>query len=288
MIEDQASSLRRMNQSRLIKVIAVTGGKGGVGKTNVTLNTAISLAQQGKRVMVLDADLGLANVDVLLGLRVERNLSHVLSGECTLDEVLVEGPYGIKIAPASSGSQSMTELTPTEHAGLIRAFSELQSQIDVLIVDTAAGISDMVLSFSKASQDIIMVVCDEPTSLTDAYALIKILNKEHGIFRFKIVANMVRSMREGDELFSKLSKVTNRFLDVALELVAVIPFDENVRKSVRKQKAIVEAFPTSPAAIAIRRLAKKAIEWPIPNQPGGHLEFFLEQLVTKKAVGENR
>ena len=288
MIEDQASSLRRMNQSRLIKVIAVTGGKGGVGKTNVTLNTAISLAQQGKRVMVLDADLGLANVDVLLGLRVEKNLSHVLSGECTLDEVLVEGPYGIKIAPASSGSQSMTELTPTEHAGLIRAFSELQSQIDVLIVDTAAGISDMVLSFSKASQDIIMVVCDEPTSLTDAYALIKILNKEHGIFRFKIVANMVRSMREGDELFSKLTKVTNRFLDVALELVAVIPFDENVRKSVRKQKAIVEAFPTSPAAMAIRRLAKKAIEWPIPNQPGGHLEFFLEQLVTKKTVGDNR
>jgi flagellar biosynthesis protein FlhG len=288
MIEDQASSLRRMNQSRLIKVIAVTGGKGGVGKTNVTLNTAISLAQQGKRVMVLDADLGLANVDVLLGLRVEKNLSHVLSGECTLDEVLVEGPYGIKIAPASSGSQSMTELTPTEHAGLIRAFSELQSQIDVLIVDTAAGISDMVLSFSKASQDIMMVVCDEPTSLTDAYALIKILNKEHGVFRFKIVANMVRSMREGDELFSKLTKVTNRFLDVALELVAVIPFDENVRKSVRKQKAIVEAFPTSPAAMAIRRLAKKAIEWPIPNQPGGHLEFFLEQLVTKKAAGDNR
>ncbi len=288
MIEDQASSLRRMNQSRLIKVIAVTGGKGGVGKTNVTLNTAISLAQQGKRVMVLDADLGLANVDVLLGLRVEKNLSHVLSGECTLDEVLVEGPYGIKIAPASSGSQSMTELTPTEHAGLIRAFSELQSQIDVLIVDTAAGISDMVLSFSKASQDVVMVVCDEPTSLTDAYALIKILNKEHGIFRFKIVANMVRSMREGDELFSKLTKVTNRFLDVALELVAVIPFDENVRKSVRKQKAVVEAFPTSPAAMAIRRLAKKVIEWPIPNQPGGHLEFFLEQLITKKIAGDNR
>jgi flagellar biosynthesis protein FlhG len=288
MIEDQASSLRRMNQSRLIKVIAVTGGKGGVGKTNVTLNTAISLAQQGKRVMVLDADLGLANVDVLLGLRVEKNLSHVLSGECTLDEVLVEGPYGIKIAPASSGSQSMTELTSTEHAGLIRAFSELQSQIDVLIVDTAAGISDMVLSFSKAAQDIVMVVCDEPTSLTDAYALIKILNKEHGIFRFKIVANMVRSMREGDELFSKLTKVTNRFLDVALELVAVIPFDENVRKSVRKQKAIVEAFPASPAALAIRKLAKKAIEWPIPNQPGGHLEFFLEQLVTNNVVGDNR
>ena len=285
MTEDQASSLRRMNQSRLIKVIAVTGGKGGVGKTNVTLNTAISMAKQGKRVMVLDADLGLANVDVMLGLRVEKNLSHVLSGECTLDDVLVTGPHGIKIAPATSGTQSMTELTPTEHAGLIRAFSELRSDIDVLIVDTAAGISDMVLSFSKASQDIMVVVCDEPTSLTDAYALIKILNREHGVFKFKIVANMVRNLREGQELFAKLSKVTNRFLDVALELVATIPYDENIRKSVRKQKAIVDAFPNSPAAVAINKLAQSAISWPIPSQPGGHLEFFLEQLITDKAAG---
>lgn len=287
MIEDQASSLRKMNQSRLIKVIAVTGGKGGVGKTNVTLNTAIAMAKLGKRVMVLDADLGLANVDVMLGLRVEKNLSHVLSGECTLDEVLVEGPHGIKIAPATSGTQSMTELTSVEHAGLIRAFSELRSQIDVLIVDTAAGISDMVLSFSRASQDIVMVVCDEPTSLTDAYALIKILNREYGVFKFKIVANMVRDMREGQDLFNKLSKVTGRFLDVALELVATIPYDENIRKSVRKQRAIVDAYPGSPAAIAIKGLAQKAITWPIPTQPGGHLEFFLEQLIApKKAVGD--
>ena len=179
----------------------------------------------------------------------------------------------------------MTELTPTEHAGLIRAFSELRSEIDVLIVDTAAGISDMVLSFSKASQDIMVVVCDEPTSLTDAYALIKILNREHGVFKFKIVANMVRNLREGQELFAKLSKVTNRFLDVALELVATIPYDENIRKSVRKQKAIVDAFPNSPAAISINKLAQSAMSWPIPSQPGGHLEFFLEQLITDKAAG---
>ena len=225
MIEDQASGLRRMKQPRLIKVIAVTGGKGGVGKTNITLNTAVAMAKRGQRVLVLDADLGLANVDVMLGLRVDKNLSHVLSGECTLDEVLVTGPHGIKIAPATSGSQSMTELTPTQHAGLIRAFSELKAPIDVLIVDTAAGISDMVLSFSRAAQDILVVVCDEPTSLTDAYALIKILNREHGVFNFKVVANMVRNVREGQELFNKLSKVTGRFLDVALELVATVPFD---------------------------------------------------------------
>ena len=287
MIEDQASGLRRMKQPRLIKVIAVTGGKGGVGKTNITLNTAVAMAKRGQRVLVLDADLGLANVDVMLGLRVDKNLSHVLSGECTLDEVLVTGPHGIKIAPATSGSQSMTELTPTQHAGLIRAFSELKAPIDVLIVDTAAGISDMVLSFSRAAQDILVVVCDEPTSLTDAYALIKILNREHGVFKFKVVANMVRNVREGQELFKKLSKVTGRFLDVALELVATVPFDENIRKAVRKQTPIVDAFPASPAAVAITELGVKAGQWPIPNQPGGHLEFFLEQLLTRKAVGDN-
>ncbi|GEK10295.1 MinD/ParA family protein [Pseudoalteromonas sp. McH1-7] len=278
---DQASGLRRMSQSsnQGVKVIAVTGGKGGVGKTNVSLNTAIAMGQQGQRVLVLDADLGLANCDVMLGLRVEKNLSHVLSGECELDEILVEGPAGIKIVPATSGSQNMVELTPAEHAGLIRAFSELNTQFDVLIVDTAAGISDMVLSFSRAAQDVLVVVCDEPTSITDAYALIKVLSREHGVYRFKIVANMVRSMREGQELFAKLSKVTDRFLDVALELVATVPFDENMRKSSRRQRAIVDLFPSSPAAVAIKGLATRAAKWPIPHQPSGHLEFFIEQLV---------
>ncbi|WP_395344289.1 MinD/ParA family protein [Ningiella sp. W23] len=280
MIIDQASSLRTMNQSKQIKVIAVTGGKGGVGKTNITLNLAVSAAKRGKRVMVLDADLGLANVDVMLGLRVDRNLAHVLSGDCTLDEVLVTGPHGVKIAPATSGTQSMAELGQHEHAGLIRAFSELKTPIDMMLVDTAAGISDMVVSFSRAAQDVMIVVCDEPTSLTDAYALIKILNREHGVFKFKVVANMVRSEREGRELFSKLSKVTGRFLDVALELVSIVPFDENVRKAVRKQTALVDAYPGSPAAKAIAKLAERAVTWPIPTQAGGHLEFFIENLVS--------
>lgn len=284
MIEDQASSLRKMNQSSLTKVIAVTGGKGGVGKTNVTLNTAIAMAKLGKRVLVLDADLGLANVDVMLGLRVGKNLSHVLNGDCALEDIIIKGPQGIMIAPATSGTQSMAELSSTEHAGLIRAFSELKIPIDVLLVDTAAGISEMVLSFSRASQDVMLVVCNEPTSLTDAYALMKILNRDHGVFKFKVVANMVRNVREGQELFAKLSKVTNRFLDVALELVATIPYDENIRKAVRKQKAIVDVFPGSPASLAITHLAKQAVSWPIPSQPGGHLEFFLEQLVNRQAV----
>lgn len=275
---DQASGLRRMKQ-QMVKVIAVTGGKGGVGKTNVTLNLAMAMAQMGKKVLVLDADLGLANCDVMLGLRVERNLSHVLSGEAELDDILVTGPFGIKIVPATSGTQSMTELSPAEHAGLIRAFSELRTQFDILLVDTAAGISDMVLSFSRASQDVLVVVCDEPSSITDAYALMKILSREHAVQKFKIVANMVRSLREGQELFAKLSRVTDRFLDVTLELVATIPFDENVRKAARKQKAFVDAFPKTPASLAIKTLATRAVQWPVPPSASGHLEFFLEQLV---------
>ncbi|AGH82042.1 CobQ/CobB/MinD/ParA family protein [Psychromonas sp. CNPT3] len=278
MIADQASGLRRMKQGQ-IKVIAVTGGKGGVGKTNVTLNMAVSLAQRGKRVLVLDADLGLANVDVLLGIRVTKNLSHVLSGECTLDEVIVTGPSGVMIIPATSGSQSMVELSDVEHAGLIQAFSSLQTPIDMLLIDTAAGISNMVVSFAQAAQDVLMVVCDEPTSITDAYALIKILSKQNGVYRFKIVANMVRSLREGQDLFTKLTRVTDRFLDASLELVACIPFDGNVRQAVRKQKVVVEAYPKTPASLAFKALANRSCDWPIPHQPGGHLEFFIEKLL---------
>lgn len=287
MLNDQASGLRMMKNNK-VKVITVTGGKGGVGKTNVTLNLAASLAAQGKRVLVLDADLGLANVDVLLGLRVTKNLSHVLSGECTLDEVILDAPQGMKIIPATSGTKSMVELTPAEHAGLIRAFSELQTPIDVLLVDTAAGISDMVLSFARAAQDIVVVVCDEPTSITDAYALIKLLSTQYGVFHFKIVANMVRSLREGQELFSKLTRVTDRFLDTALELVACVPFDNNVRQSVRKQKLVVESFPKSPSSLAFRALASKAATWPVPNQPGGHLEFFIEKLLDGSAASREK
>lgn len=279
-MQDQASGLRNMTNNQ-IKVIAVSGGKGGVGKTNITLNTAACLAKQGKRVLVLDADLGLANVDVLLGIRVTKNLSHVLSGECTLDEVIVTGPSGVMIIPATSGTQSMVELTAVEHAGLIQAFSTLQTPIDFLLIDTAAGISNMVVSFAQAAQDVVMVVCDEPTSITDAYALIKLLSKDHGVFKFKIVANMVRSLKEGHDLFVKLSRVTDRFLDVSLELVSCVPFDTNVRQAVRKQKLVVEAFPKTPASIALKMLADRTINWPVPQQAGGHLEFFIEKLLLK-------
>lgn len=268
-----------MSSVHPVQVIAVTGGKGGVGKTNVSINLSVSLAAMGRRVALLDADLGLANIDVLLGLRPTHNLEDVLSGQCSLTDVMLTGPAGIRIIPASSGTQRMSMLGTTEHAGLIHAFSEVSDQIDVLVIDTAAGISDSVISFVRASQEVLIVVCDEPSSITDAYALIKILNTDYGVDRFRVVANMTRTTQEGRNLFNKLTQVTDRFLDVTLQYVGNIPFDESIRKSVQRQRPVVEFSPRSKASIALKQLAEKVDMWPLPSTPRGHLEFFVERLV---------
>ncbi|MGN1357256.1 MAG: MinD/ParA family protein [Succinivibrionaceae bacterium] len=273
---------RSTTTNRKVKVITVTGGKGGVGKSNVSLNLAISLAAQGKKVMLLDADLGLANIDVMLGLKVRRNLFNVLSGECSLDDIIITGPHDVMILPATSGTQSMVELSSAQHAALIRAFGDLKTEVDVLIVDTAAGISSMVLSFARAAQHVMMVVCDEPTSVTDAYALMKILSKEYGLYNFKVVANMVHSLKEGQDLFTKLEKVTQRFLNVSLELVASIPYDPNIKQAVKRQQVVVDAFPKSPASIMFRALANKVSSWPVPYQAEGYLQFFIENMLASK------
>ena len=269
-----------------VQVIAVTGGKGGVGKTNVSVNVSLALADLGRRVMLLDADLGLANVDVLLGLTPKRTLADVINGECDLKDVLIQGPGGIRIVPAASGTQSMVQLSPMQHAGLIQAFSEIGDNVDVLVVDTAAGIGDGVVSFVRAAQEVIVVVCDEPTSITDAYALIKLLNRDYGMNRFRVLANMAHSPQEGRNLFAKLTKVTDRFLDdVALQYLGAVPYDESVRKAVQKQRAVYEAFPRSKCSLAFKAIAQKVDSWPLPANPRGHLEFFVERLVQPSTAG---
>ncbi len=201
---DQAQGIRAMNKPKPVRVIAVTSGKGGVGKSNVSLNLAVSLSQAGENVLVMDADMGLANLDILLGLTPKQNLIHVLDGECSLDDIILEGPAGISIIPASSGVRRMAELTPAQNMGIIQAFSELTRPIDTLIVDTAAGLNDAVVSFVRAAKEIIVVVCDEPASITDAYAMIKVLNKDFGIQRMHVLANQAQSMQQGRELYISL------------------------------------------------------------------------------------
>jgi flagellar biosynthesis protein FlhG len=272
-----------MRNGNPVQVLAVTGGKGGVGKTNISVNLGIALANMGRSVTLLDADLGLANIDVLLGVRATKNLADVLSGECALRDIMLEGPAGINIIPASSGTQSMVALSPMEHAGLIHAFSELGDDMDTLIVDTAAGISDSVVSFVKAAQEVLVVVCDEPSSITDAYALIKLLNRDYDMGRFRVLANMTRGTQEGQHLFAKLSQVSERFLDVTLQFVGSVPYDDAVRKAVQRQKPVMLTAPRSKAALAIKSLAEKVDTWPVPSSPRGHLEFFVEQLLNQAA-----
>ncbi len=268
-----------------VQVIAVASGKGGVGKTNVSINLACQMARRGQRVLLMDADLGLANVDILLGLRPTLNLSHVVTGECGLNDVLMPGPFGISVIPAASGIKRMAELTPAQHASLVQGFGSLAEPYDVLVVDTAAGISDSVVSFSQASQHVLVVVTEEPTSLADAYGLIKVLNRDAGITRFKVVCNMVSSEGQARKVFERLCAVAERFLDVHLAFAGAIPRDEFLLRAVARQRAVSELYPATESVSAFKRLADAAATWPVPKGPRGHIEFFFERLLpTDKEV----
>jgi flagellar biosynthesis protein FlhG len=231
--------------------------------------------------VLLDGDLGLANVDVLLGLSPRYTLAHVLSGERTLDEIMVTAPQGFKIVPAASGAADLAGMAGAAHLGLVQAFSGLATRLDVLIIDTAAGIAPGVLQFSQAAQHVLVVICDEPASITDAYALIKVLSRDHGVNRFRVVANMSRATGEGAILFDKLERVTTRFLDVILEYAGEIPEDERVRRAIKAQRPVLDAYPGSPAGKAFKKLAGAADTWPVPEGPRGNLEFFVERLVRR-------
>jgi len=273
-VDDKATSA-----TGVIRVLAVTSGKGGVGKTNVSINLGMALLARGHRVMLMDADLGLANIDVLLGLRPERNLAHVMNGECELEDILLEAAGGLIVVPAASGIKRMAEMSAAENAGLVHAFSSLAKLTDVLIIDTAAGISDSVVSFCTAAQEVIVVVCNEPASLTDAYAMIKVLHQSYGQRRFRVLVNMAHSEEESRQLFIRLVDVCRRFLDVSLDLIGSIPFDTHVRKAVQRQKSVFLTYPDSPVARAFKVLAEHADNWPVRSEASGGLEFFVERLV---------
>lgn len=293
---DQATTLRKMCESaspiasgrpsRRVQVVAVTSGKGGVGKTNVVANLAVALAQSGKRVMVLDADLGLGNLDVLLGLVPKQTIEHVLAGQTRLSEIAMTGPQGVLILPASSGIPDLTALTPQQQLLLRDELDQITEALDVLLIDTAAGISSNVLFFAVAAQEILVVASPEPTSLTDAYALMKVLSRRHSEKRFRFLVNMARNHREGRDVFRRIGIVADRYLNVSIDYVGIIPADDYVPMAVCRQRAVTDLFPQAPASRAFHRLAAMVAQWELPEIPKGSIEFFWQRLIEASMTAE--
>ncbi len=261
-------------------VFSVTSGKGGVGKTNLSVNLACCLAEQGKRVVIIDSDLGLANVDVVLGLTPQKNLFHLFHEEAKLRDILFPTPYGFSILPASSGMSEMLTLSTGQKLELLEAFDELEDDLDYLIVDTGAGISDNVLYFNMAVQERLVVMTPEPTSLTDAYALIKVLKMNHGVERFQVCVNMAQDTKSAKNIFSRLYQACDHFLEgVSLDLAGIIPRDASVRQAIINQKPFCVEKPDSLAARSVQALATHIISWQVPELLDGNIKFFWKKLL---------
>ena len=266
---DQAAGLRgtsmsgatrvknRSNGSRPFHCIAVTSGKGGVGKTQVSANLAVSLAKSGKKVLLLDADLGLASLDLALGITPENNLMDVMSGRREIDEVLSEGPCGVHLIPACPGRYEMANMTLAQRERLWELVEEVAEDFDVLIVDTGAGIGSNAVSFASYADDILIVTTPDPTSLRDAYAMVKILHLRAGVSEVHVVANQVVSERDGTSIHARMNSIVQRFLPLKLGYLGAIPADQNVRESVVVGNPFVLRAPSSMAARGMINLTRK-------------------------------
>ena len=259
---------RRQKQSMMKKgtapqsparVIAITSGKGGVGKTNIVANLGYALCKSGKRVLIFDADLGLGNLDVLLGLTPPFNLSHVVEGKKKLSEIIISGPGNLKILPASSGIQELTKLTLAQKLEIFNELNTLLSDYDIVLIDTAAGISSNVLYFNASANEIMVVVTPEPTSITDAYALMKILSVKYQEKHFRLIVNLANNVKEADEVSRQLCLVANRFLDISIEYFGNVLVDDKVKVGVRKQKVVSELAPMTQASRNFAELAHKLV-----------------------------
>lgn len=281
---DQAQTLRLMHSrsqaaSGITRVISVTSGKGGAGKTNTVVNLALALGRLGRRVLIFDADMGLANVDVLLGLKIENTLHDVFTGRKSLEEIIVEGPEGVSIIPSASGIAAVSELTPDQQLMLLEAVEQVASQFDYLLIDTRAGIGADVMYFNSASSEVLCVINPEPTSLTDAYALIKILSRDYGEKTISVLVNNAASEKEAILSFRRLERSSQRFLHIELRYLGFIPADGSVREAVQEQRALMQLYPSSPAAMATSALARRLdTDFHVLKVKGG-MQFFFRQLL---------
>lgn len=260
------------------RTISVTSGKGGVGKTTLVCNLASELGRAGHRVLVLDGDLGMANVDIMFGQRARLNISHVLEGHCALEDILLEVAPNVHLISGGSGLYGLSRLGAVERRMLFDQVNHLNQSFDYMIVDTAPGIDDNVLYLNAAAQQILVVLTPDPTSLTDAYALIKVLNQRYRETHFSVVTNMVRDEIEGRMVFQKLSDVASRFLCVSLDYRGFIPNDPILRQSIRAQQLVTQVQSRTPASLALRNLAENLKHSERFNQAKGGIQFFWQQL----------
>lgn len=296
-MNDQAARLREMIQQkkRLDKikndkdkyqeqmqprVICITSGKGGVGKTNFTLNLAIALSQQNKRVVIIDADLGLANIDVVMGVLPKYSLLDVINGNKTLKEVVIQGPNGIKIVSGGSGILDLIDMSGEKLKDLIEKFNELNQMADIILIDTGAGLSKSVLSFVLAAQEVIVVCTPEPTAVTDAYAMIKTIGLKDSNKCLRLLVNRVESIKEGKMTFEKLQNVSSRFLNIKLEKLGYLSEDIHVSRSVKLQKPFLLQYPRSVVSKNIEIIAQRLLDKDVPVDSSGDAKGFFNRVIS--------
>lgn len=295
---DQAEQLRRLirqqehQAQQLARVITVTSGKGGVGKSSIAVNLAVQMKRLGKRVVVFDADFGLANVEVMLGVRPQFNLADLMFRGKTLAEIITEGPEGIGFISGGSGIQELARMTREQVIYLTQKLVELDSVADIILIDTGAGIADTVLEFVAASSEVLLVATPEPTSITDAYALLKTLNRRADFSRestsIKMISNRIKNEAEGRNLYDKMSLIVNKFLNIQPEFMGMIPQDDTVSKAVMQQRPVTLAYPQSPAAKAMQAIAAKLCDDPEPEVKRGITGLFSELIRTKIKKARSR
>jgi len=276
----ERESDKKINSDSQPRAIAVTSGKGGVGKTNVVGNLAIAMSRLGKRVLILDGDLGLANIDILFGIRSTYNIQHVINGQKKLKEIIVKGPEKTLVIPGGSGLQGLANLTQGQRIQLLREFESFNNKIDIFLIDTGAGISKNITYFNMAAQERIVISTPEPTSITDAYALIKVMYKHHGTRSFKLLVNMAANKKEAVSVFNNLETNLSRFLkNIRLEYIGFIPKDEHISKSVRRQQPVVVSYPKSLSGKSFVSLAQKLIN-PNSNNSKEKNTYFWKKLMS--------
>lgn len=270
---------KELSPARWPRVISVGSGKGGVGKTNVVANLAFAFTLLGRKVLVFDADLGLANIDILLGLTPQYNIQHLLNREKEVFEILTQGPGGMAVLPASSGVLELVDLNESQKLFLLNELDLLAETVDILLIDTGAGISSNVLYFNLAAEESIVVVTPEPTSITDAYALIKVLATKYKKDRFTLLINSVQNGHEAKETFGKISRAVDRFLGgISVDYLGFVPFDDKIPQAVKNQRPVLEVFPQALSSRSFMEMARELVERPPNPRTQGQVQFFWQHL----------